>query len=1705
MLGVVIHDGQTRTARHMLAHNPASSECSFETEAPLRHSEERQAFLLDLSDALRPLDEPAKIQGEACRVLGLRLQAARVLYVESDGNGSSMPGPQYTDGVPPMHGPLPLATFDASLPEKYRLGRPIIQADVAGDARLSREQQAAFARHEIGSYIAVPMVKSGGISARLGVHHRQPHNWTEEEVGLVQETAERLWAALERAHGQAALRRSEERLRALVAASSNVIYRMSADWSHMLSLDGLGLLADTHESKHNWLEGYVSPEDQPAVMEAIQQAIRAKSTFELEHRVLRADGSIGWMLSRAVPLFDAKGNITEWFGSASDVTDRNRGEQALRENDERQAFLLRLSDSLRTLADPRQIKELATRILGDHLHLSGVGYAEIEPDGDTFWAGGEYGDGRAPEIKGWFRLTDFGPGLDSKLQSGVEIFSDDISDHGSQVAETLAIRAVAALPLIKDDKLVACLYAVHPMAHMWTESERRLLREVAERTWAAVERARAEEAVADDLRDTQILRDVGVRFVAAKSDILALYVEINDIARKLMHADAGTVQILDPQTQELVMSASHGFPPDSLERFARVDSRSATSCGLALLSGTRIFVDFDDPALDDPEGDLRWHVAAGYFSVQFTPLIARSGKAIGMVSTHWREHRRPTERELRFLDLLARQAADLIEQWQSREALRESEARLAAELQDTRQLQKISSQFLHENDTQTLYAQIVDAAQGLMKSDAASIQMLEPGTHDLLLLAGRGVDSVGAEYWMRVTLESSTSCGESLRTSRRCIIPDVEKWEPAADSLDLEHFRRNGIRALQSTPLVSRSGQMVGMISSHWREPHTPSEHELRLLDVLARQAADLIERQSAGDKLRASEEKYRNLFESIDEGFCLIEVIFDESDRPYDYRFIEANPAFEKHTGLKDVIGRSMLELAPDHDQHWFERYGRIVHNGQPERFELPAEALGRFYDVYAFRVGSVEQRRVAVLFDDITGRKLTEDILRQEADLDAFRVALNDALRSLADPTEVQNAASRVLGVHLQADRAMYVEVEHQAASDYYVLRQDYHAPDVASMAGRYKANDFGATLFEEMRAGRTLVVSEAATEPKLTEAERQTHVEAGIAAYVCVPLLRDGRHMAHMAVIQSVPRLWTQSEISVVEETAERAWSAVESARYEQTLRQSEERQAFLLALSDALRPLGDPDAIMETATSMFGRQLHASQVGFAETDNGETYLDVLTDWKAEDQSNVVGQHPLLSQDGEDIRCYQAGKPWVVEDAESDPRQAVRGVSHIYVEAGTRATLNVPMVKEGRWIAMLYVGNATVRRWTVGEIELAREVAERTWAALELARAHQALREAKEAAEMANRSKDHFLAVLSHELRTPLTPVLMTVDSLQHDDSLSLTIREDLAMMKRNIQLETKLIDDLLDISRISSGKLVLHVSALDLNDAVRNVCRICGPLVRERGIELQTRLDRKGGVINADSARVQQVLWNVLMNAIKFTPAKGVIHVSTAWISGDHCEVRIQDTGGGIAPEVLPHIFNAFEQGGAGVTRQFGGLGLGLAICKALVELHHGSIRAESLGIGQGATFIVELPGRAMTATAKIRLAAPAQKVEAGHLRLLLVEDHPDTERTLGALLRRAGFTVVTASNVTAGIATAREQSFDVLVSDLGLPDGTGYDVMRNVHSILGIPGIAMSGYGMEEDLRRSREAGFSEHLVKPIDVAELIATIRRVAVRHVTPP
>jgi HAMP domain-containing protein/signal transduction histidine kinase/CheY-like chemotaxis protein len=356
----------------------------------------------------------------------------------------------------------------------------------------------------------------------------------------------------------------------------------------------------------------------------------------------------------------------------------------------------------------------------------------------------------------------------------------------------------------------------------------------------------------------------------------------------------------------------------------------------------------------------------------------------------------------------------------------------------------------------------------------------------------------------------------------------------------------------------------------------------------------------------------------------------------------------------------------------------------------------------------------------------------------------------------------------------------------------------------------------------------------------------------------------------------------------------------------------------------------------------------------------------------------------------------------------------------------------------------------------------------------------------AERANLAKDQFLAMLSHELRTPLTPVLSSVLALENEDSLPENVRELLQMIHRNVELEARLIDDLLDLTRISKGKVQLGLEIVDAHTLLRNALEICQTEIEQKHLAL--RLDLTAGEfhLRADPARLQQIFWNLIKNAVKFTPSGGQIRISTSNDSSDQLRVEIADTGVGVEPEFLPKIFDAFEQGGR---TQLGGLGLGLAISKALVDAHKGTITAESAGRDKGATFTLIFPtcGKADDQTTPAVSSTPPQRKTT---RILLVEDHEDTNRSLTNLLRRRGYYVQSARNLQSALDLSAKEKFDVLISDLGLPDGNGIDLMQTLNSKRPLLGIALTGFGMADDIRKSHDAGFKHHLVKPIDLNKL---------------
>jgi PAS domain S-box-containing protein len=377
-----------------------------------------------------------------------------------------------------------------------------------------------------------------------------------------------------------------------------------------------------------------------------------------------------------------------------------------------------------------------------------------------------------------------------------------------------------------------------------------------------------------------------------------------------------------------------------------------------------------------------------------------------------------------------------------------------------------------------------------------------------------------------------------------------------------------------------------------------------------------------------------------------------------------------------------------------------------------------------------------------------------------------------------------------------------------------------------------------------------------------------------------------------------------------------------------------------------------------------------------------------------------------------------------------------------------------------------------------------------------AEDALRKAKQNAEDASRAKDQFLAMLSHELRTPLTPVLMTIASLQRRVDIPDSARRDLDVLRRNVELEALLIDDLLDLTRIAHGKLELRNDAIDVHAALTYALGVSASDLNEKQINVRQDFAAKEHHCWADAARLQQVFWNIIKNAVKFTPARGQLRISTRNDAGHNIIIDFTDTGVGIAPELQPRIFEAFEQGGKGVTNRYGGLGLGLAISKRVIDLHGGKISVHSEGQGKGTTFTIKL--KAMETSLLEGPAYPLdhEGVEKPRADILLVEDHEDTARALRRMLENAGYQVGYASTLASARDLAAKRRFQLVISDLGLPDGSGLDLMNQLRQSGQVNGIALSGFGAHGDVAAAKAAGFAAHFTKPVDWERLRYTIRR---------
>jgi PAS domain S-box-containing protein len=657
------------------------------------------------------------------------------------------------------------------------------------------------------------------------------------------------------------------------------------------------------------------------------------------------------------------------------------------------------------------------------------------------------------------------------------------------------------------------------------------------------------------------------------------------------------------------------------------------------------------------------------------------------------------------------------------------------------------------------------------------------------------------------------------------------------------------------------------------------------------------------------SEKRYRTLFNSIDEGFCLIEMIFDENNQPIDYRFVEINPTFEKQTGLGQAQGKTARQILPNLESRWFEIYGRVALTGEAIRFVEGSEVMARWFDVFAFRVGDEASHQVALLFKDITAQRTLE-------------TARNSAEQQLQQSLK-----------QLEAERA------------------------------------------------------------------RLTYLFTNAPAFVAT--VRGENHVFEMA---NPPYLQLIGHRDVVGKPVREALPEIEG-------------QGFFELL----------DNVYQTGEPFIGREL---PVDIQRTPGSQLEKRFV---------NFVYQ-PIF---------------------EADNR-----VSGIFAHG----------------------------------VDITEQV------------------EARKQAESANRLKDEFLATLSHELRTPLNAILGWSQMLQNDYLDESQKRKAVGIIERSAKSQNQLIEDLLDVSRIITGKLRLEVRAVDLSNVISAAVEAVRPAAEAKNIRLQTLLDPQAALISGDPDRLQQIVWNLLSNAIKFTPKDGRVQVRLERVNS-HVEIVVSDTGKGIESEFLPYVFDRFRQSDASRTRRHGGLGLGLAIVRQLVELHGGTVSVSSEGEGRGTTFTVNLPLLPMRIEPESEAAPvyPTARTIESHdcppelsgLHVLLVEDEADSRDLLYLVLHSCGAEVATAGSAAEALELIKSEKFNVIVSDIGMPEEDGFSLIgkiRNLSNEQGgnVPAIALTAYARAEDRVRAIRSGFQMHIAKPVEPAELIAVVANLAGRMRNP-
>jgi len=853
-------------------------------------------------------------------------------------------------------------------------------------------------------------------------------------------------------------------------------------------------------------------------------------------------------------------------------------------------------------------------------------------------------------------------------------------------------------------------------------------------------------------------------------------------------------------------------------------------------------------------------------------------------------------------------------------------------------------------------------------------------------------------------------------------MPGRPCWEEAWDLIgpDIERVMAGEGSAWYENRLVplTRNGRREDV---WWTYGYSPIEDEGGIHGVLVI-CNDVTQDHLLRQRL---EQTNHALIDTMDDGFCLIDMIDDADGRAVDYLFIEVNRAFATHTGLENSLGKTARQLVPGLEQRWVDTYDEIARSGVARRFEEGSEAMGKWFTVYASPIAHPHKRRVALLFTDITRQKLAERALQASetaaraaaAQAEADRRRL-DALLSAAPVGIVYVDEHGAMSSANEMNRVLWGEHPMSTSAEQYAEWRGWWA-DGSERHGRQLASHEWA-LARALR-GEQVDADFVEIEPFGKPGERRTLLTRATA-------IRDEAGSVKGAVAASTDltalvatqRALRESEgkfRTITEAVPQMVWSSLPDGRNDYSNRRWHE-----------FTGLAQPDL----AGSNWSAAIHPDD---------QPRLQAL--WR---DSLASGK---LFELEHRLRHHSGAYHWVLNRA-------------------------LPVRDEA--------GN--IIRW-MGTVT---DMHDQKLAADEL--------------KAANARKDEFLAMLAHELRNPLAPISTAAQMLRLSSADPKRIAHASEVIGRQVRHMVELVDDLLDVSRVTRGLVELEREPVDLKSVIQNAIEQARPLIEKKGHTLSTRLGAANVTVTGDRKRLVQVMTNLINNAAKYTPNGGAITVAADPGPGQ-VDIKVRDNGIGIESALLPDIFELFTQAKRTPDRAQGGLGLGLALVRSMVSLHGGTVEAFSDGPGLGSCFSVTLPLGA-DHPGGAEGVQPGDAALAAHsaLHIMLVDDNRDAAESLGIVLAAVGHTVKVEESPLAALRRAQNERFDVCLLDIGLPDMDGHELVRRLRALPTLAGavmIALSGYGQPQDVAKSKQAGFAAHLVKPVDIPHLLSVLDALAI------